>query len=201
MRAIGGEELADLRAERSDWFIEVQIHQIDSPSRGSDDLAARVAWSASRNSTERGVLKLARCSLVYAMTAVRRDRAPGSCTTNAFAQFAGGGRRGTLITAVGLRRRATASTCSISAADANPPQMYTSRAGRMRADCLRRRRFRRRCATSPRKRRRRGGRRVVEVAQHHVGSAQQYLAGFAVAGRVDAQFEVGDGPPGRWWRR
>src|SRR5690606_976352 len=37
-----------------------------------------------------------------------------------------------------------------------------------------------------------GGLRVVEVAQHHVGAAQQHLTG-AVLGRiVDAQLEAGD---------
>ena len=61
---VGSEEVADLDPELLGLAVESQIHQLFSRNCGLTTLPPGLRGSTSRNSTDRGVLKFAKCSRV-----------------------------------------------------------------------------------------------------------------------------------------
>src|SRR5690606_32171692 len=107
-------ELAHLGLELERRVVETQIHQILSLKIGLTTLPPGLRGSASRNSTDRGTLKLAKCCRVCAITVSASSSTPGLATSKAL-PTSPSRSSGTPLTADSATPSSRASTCSTSA--------------------------------------------------------------------------------------
>src|SRR6202040_1724294 len=77
------QELADLPLECQRLVVEIKIHYVISRSCGLSTLPPALRGSVSTNLTERGALKFAKYSRVYAITACSSRPDPGRLTRKA----------------------------------------------------------------------------------------------------------------------